>query len=53
MFAAVDLGVADPGFLHIAAGLLLHIRGVEPALEMPTAKLALCVLFIRPADRVS
>jgi hypothetical protein len=46
MFAAIDFRIAPPGFLHIAASLLQHIRGVEPALQVSTAKLAFLVLLV-------
>src|ERR1700691_1777791 len=49
MFAAVDFRVRSPGFLGIAAGALHHIGGIEPALQMSAAELALFVFFIAGA----
>ena len=46
MFAAIDFRIAAPGFLHIAASLFQHIVGIEPALKMSAAELALFVLLV-------
>jgi hypothetical protein len=46
MFAAIHFCIAPPGLLHIAASLLQRVGGVKPALEMPSAKLALLVLLV-------
>jgi hypothetical protein len=53
MFEAIDLNIASPGFLHIAASLLHRVCSVEPALEMPATELAFLVLFVaRPLSRL-
>ncbi len=49
MLTAIDLGIFSPGLFGIAAGLLLHVFRVEPALEMTAAELALGVLLIAGA----
>ena len=46
MFAAIDFCIASPSLLHISASLLEHIGCVEPAFEMPTAKLAFLILLV-------
>jgi len=46
MLAAINFRIAPPSLLYIAASLLEHIGGIEPALEMPAAKLALLVLLV-------
>src|SRR5580700_5297712 len=46
MLAAIHFGIWPPSLLHIAAGLLHHVAGVGPALEMSAAKLALGVFLI-------
>ncbi len=46
MFATIDLGVGAPSFLHIAAGLLDGVGGIEPMLEMASAKLAFLVFLV-------
>src|SRR5215467_1054375 len=45
-FAAIDFPVWAPGFLDVPALPLEHIGGVEPALQVPAAELALFVFFI-------
>jgi hypothetical protein len=49
MLTAVDLGIFSPGLFGVAAGLLLHVFRVEPALEMAAAELALGVLLVTGA----
>jgi len=46
MFAAINFGIASPSLLHIPASLLEHIGCVEPAFEMPAAKLAFLILLV-------
>ena len=49
MFAAVNFSIWPPGLLHISTSLLNHIICIEPALEVPTAKFALLILFVTSA----
>src|SRR5258708_32121196 len=49
MLAAVDLGVRPPRFFRIAASLLDHILGIEPALQMPATEFALLVFLVTRA----
>ena|SRR6266849_1873701 len=49
VLAAIHFRIRPPGLLGVAAGLLEHIRGVEPALEMSTAELALGILLVAGA----
>ena len=46
MFAAIDFGIRSPGLLGIATGLLDHVRGVEPALQVSAAEFALGVFLV-------
>src|SRR5579862_8568357 len=46
VLAAINLGIFSPGFFRVAALLLQHIVGVEPALQMSAAELALFVLLV-------
>src|SRR6266853_7026929 len=45
-FAAINFGVRSPGFRHITAFLFEHVGGVEPALQMSAAELALFVFLV-------
>src|SRR6202167_2948551 len=49
MLAAVDLGVRPPRFFHVAASLLDHILGIEPALQVSAAELAFFVFLVAGA----
>ena len=46
MLAAIHFGIRPPGFFCIAACLLDHVRGVEPALQVSTTELALFVFLV-------
>src|ERR1700693_5960584 len=46
MFATIYFRIRPPGFFGVAARLLDHIRGVEPALQMSATELALGVFFV-------
>jgi len=49
VLAAIDFGIAAPGFFRVAAGLFQHIGGVEPALQMAAARFAFFVFFVAGA----
>src|SRR5690349_23174474 len=49
VFAAINLRIRPPGLFGVTAGLLEHIRGVEPALQMSAAELALGVFLVTGA----
>ena len=46
MLAAINFRIRPPGLFGIAASLLEHIRGVEPALQMSAAEFALGVFLV-------
>src|SRR5206468_12135587 len=45
----VNFAIVAVGFANVAAGLLQYVGGVEPALQVATAQLALRVLLIAGA----
>jgi hypothetical protein len=49
VLAAIDFRIRSPGLFGITASLLEHIRGVEPALQMSAAELALGVSLVTGA----
>jgi len=49
MLAAIHLGIASPGLLHVPTFLLKNVAHVKPAFQMPTTKFAFGVLFIAGA----
>src|SRR5207237_10931181 len=49
MLAAIDLRIRTEGLFYIAAGLFLHVGGVEPALQMSGADFTFCIFFVSGA----
>src|ERR1051325_7509695 len=49
MLAAIHFGVRSPGFFGVAAGLLQHVSGIKPALQVPPAELPFLILFVAGA----
>lgn len=49
MLAAIDLHVIAKGLPNVAAGLLQHVRQVEPAFQMPAAKLTFFIGLVAGA----
>src|SRR5215471_8423935 len=49
VLAAIDLSFRSPGFLHVAARLLLNVIGVVPALQVAAADLPLRILLVAGA----
>lgn len=46
MLTSIYLRVRSPGFFRVAAGLLDHVGGIKPALQMSAAEFAFGVFFV-------